>query len=232
MATSWYYSRNGTEHGPITPNELKRLAEGGEVVADDLVRKDGMEKWIRARQVKGLFATTSPAPVVVPAPQIEVSAPQSPAPPSSPAPPPDQSLVLGLYDLLRNEPVFVDWYLSAYHHSFDRWSRCEPPAGALWSRWGVTIVISWIVGFSGVGLAVTIPTNIYLLWRFHSEQQRYKEWRRQVDEYVHQIGLSDALALMERAPKVQGFAQFLQYTSSLVAGVSKGGTSYAEQDDS
>jgi hypothetical protein len=225
MATGWYYRKHGEAHGPVRPNELKRLAESGQISPDDLVWKEGLTKWIRAVRVKGLF----------PAQTREATAGTReeplPLPPPEPAAP-TQEQVLLLYDLLRDEPVFVDWYLKTYRSDWIRWGRSELPRGALWSRWGVTIAVSWAVALTGVGLLITIPTNIYLLWRFEGDRVRYREWRRRVDALVKLLGFRDALALMERAPKVQGFNQFVQYATSLGGfGTNSTGNSSAEQDD-
>lgn len=56
MSQVWHYSRDGERHGPVTAGELKRLAASGELSPDDSVWKDGMEKWMPARSVKGLFS--------------------------------------------------------------------------------------------------------------------------------------------------------------------------------
>ncbi len=61
----WYYNRANKQYGPIAPQALKRLAEQGELSGDDLVWRDGMEEWVAARKVIGLFdsaADDTPAP--------------------------------------------------------------------------------------------------------------------------------------------------------------------------
>ena len=57
MASNWYYSKNGQKFGPISSTQLKSLAISGEIQSEDLVWKDGMEKWVKADRVKSLFAT-------------------------------------------------------------------------------------------------------------------------------------------------------------------------------
>ena len=42
---SWYYSKNGTQLGPISAEELKGKAGVGEIFATDLVWKEGMADW-------------------------------------------------------------------------------------------------------------------------------------------------------------------------------------------
>ena len=43
---SWYYSKNGTQLGPVTEQELKAKGGSGEVLATDLVWKEGMPDWL------------------------------------------------------------------------------------------------------------------------------------------------------------------------------------------
>jgi hypothetical protein len=42
--------------GPCTSRELKELASTGQLLPTDRVLKDGMERAVKARRVKGLFA--------------------------------------------------------------------------------------------------------------------------------------------------------------------------------
>jgi hypothetical protein len=122
---------------------------------------------------------------------------------------------LQLYDLLRDEPVFVDWYLTTFRQDFNRWARKDLPVGALWSRWGVNLAIAWGLALTGVGILYTLPVTLYILLKFNSDQSRYKAWRQRVDALVNLLGLSEGLALVERAPKVGGFQQFWQYISDV-----------------
>jgi hypothetical protein len=59
MATQWFFAKDGSKgkmHGPVSGRELKRLAATGGLAPTDRVKKDGMEKSVSARRVKGLFA--------------------------------------------------------------------------------------------------------------------------------------------------------------------------------
>ena len=50
----WYYSRgNGDTQGPVSPAELARLAQAGELRPGDLVWKEGMEEWIAGGSYQG-----------------------------------------------------------------------------------------------------------------------------------------------------------------------------------
>lgn len=51
----WYYAEEDQQVGPVTSSEIKRLAQSGRLKPDDLVWRDGMEMWMPARTVQGLF---------------------------------------------------------------------------------------------------------------------------------------------------------------------------------
>ncbi|HYE21249.1 MAG TPA: DUF4339 domain-containing protein [Tepidisphaeraceae bacterium] len=55
MSTEWYYSQGGQQIGPITSQQMKDLAAGGQLTPNDLVWKDGMPEWTPASRVRGLF---------------------------------------------------------------------------------------------------------------------------------------------------------------------------------
>src|SRR5437763_6612267 len=56
VAIHWYYTREGgPKQGPVTGRTLRQLAATGELSPTDRVWKDGLEKAVRARRLKGLF---------------------------------------------------------------------------------------------------------------------------------------------------------------------------------
>jgi len=57
MGTSlWYYSRDDElKRGPVTSSELHRLAFKRKLGPDDLVWCHGMEQWVPARTIRGIF---------------------------------------------------------------------------------------------------------------------------------------------------------------------------------
>lgn len=59
MSNTWHYRHDGVERGPVSPAELKRLAATGGLEPDDKVWREGMEKWVPARTIKGLFPDAS-----------------------------------------------------------------------------------------------------------------------------------------------------------------------------
>ena len=65
MATDWFYIRGGQQTGPVPFEELRGMAERGEIGAHDLVWSDGMADWQPAHSVHGLLpadAAVTPGP--------------------------------------------------------------------------------------------------------------------------------------------------------------------------
>lgn len=59
----WFYAKNDQPCGPVSPAELKKFAERGELHAEDLVWREGLGEWIAAGKVKGLFESNGGRPV-------------------------------------------------------------------------------------------------------------------------------------------------------------------------
>lgn len=55
MSDKWYFVRDGITYGPVSGQELKRVATAGKLLATNLVWREGMDKRVPARAVKGLF---------------------------------------------------------------------------------------------------------------------------------------------------------------------------------
>ena len=55
MATKWYYRIEDRNVGPLSRMELRAAFRSGEVTEDMLLWKQGLVRWVRARQVMGLF---------------------------------------------------------------------------------------------------------------------------------------------------------------------------------
>ena len=51
----WHYTIGDDQFGPVSPEELKKLADAGKVKPTDQVWKEGMGDWMPAREMKGLF---------------------------------------------------------------------------------------------------------------------------------------------------------------------------------
>lgn len=113
----WYYSKNGTQLGPVSQAELAAKLASGEVSLYDLVWKEGMGDWIPASRVPELSSTTQAAAASPPPPAPAPADPSSAATPyvppaSNPVPQPyypgpvpgsgkaTASLVLGIVALV------------------------------------------------------------------------------------------------------------------------------------
>src|SRR5262245_35146791 len=55
----WYYAKAGKQYGPVTPTQLKQMAQSGELLPDDLVFQEGGTQWVSASTVKGLFGPST-----------------------------------------------------------------------------------------------------------------------------------------------------------------------------
>lgn len=84
----WFYAQGDKQQGPVTATEIKALADAGKLKPDDLVWREGMDEWIAARRVKGLFESEAPAAAAPAAPPIgppgTVPSPARPAPEAAP----------------------------------------------------------------------------------------------------------------------------------------------------
>jgi hypothetical protein len=73
---NWYYSKDGTQHGPVTQDDLQTKIRSGEVARDALVWRDGMSDWTAAHGVNELADATreiAPGGSVYAAPGAQVS---------------------------------------------------------------------------------------------------------------------------------------------------------------
>ncbi len=83
MAGQWHYQHDGRRHGPVTGVDLKELAAAGKLLPTDLIWKEGMDKWVPARGLKGLFPEGAAKPVAaapVPARVVRTGPPPLPPP--------------------------------------------------------------------------------------------------------------------------------------------------------
>lgn len=61
-SAQWFYSMLGTQHGPVSYENLKRLALSGQLPRDGLVWQEGWPDWRPASTVEGLFPVPPPLP--------------------------------------------------------------------------------------------------------------------------------------------------------------------------
>lgn len=69
MASAWYCMIDGTEYGPMSAADLKRLVEKGKLGITDQIKNSPTGKWVTASSVKGLVFKKEPAPSTSPAAQ-------------------------------------------------------------------------------------------------------------------------------------------------------------------
>ena len=96
----WYYAHGDKEQGPVTLLQIKALIQAGKIKPDDLVWKDGMEDWLPAKTVPGLYSAETPVPEPAAAARSKAAATAAPkivaparpaeptAPPAAAGPPP------------------------------------------------------------------------------------------------------------------------------------------------
>lgn len=60
MENEWYYGDGGQRHGPVSIEDLRNLIQDGSLKRDTLVWKEGLETWVPASKVKGLFREPPP----------------------------------------------------------------------------------------------------------------------------------------------------------------------------
>jgi len=78
----WYFAQAGQQQGPVSDEQIKRMARDGSLGKEDLVWREGMASWQPAGEVAGFEFS---APVFTPAPA-------PPAPRVIPPPPPPAAM--------------------------------------------------------------------------------------------------------------------------------------------
>src|SRR5262245_20370939 len=61
-APEWYYIKDGNRLGPVTGGQLKQMASAGQIQPGDLLWKNGLQNWVPASSVKGLFGVRAGGP--------------------------------------------------------------------------------------------------------------------------------------------------------------------------
>lgn len=62
----WYYLKQGGRFGPISFDEIKQLSASGRLLSDDLIWRPGLEQWVQAREITGLFTQPPIPPPILP----------------------------------------------------------------------------------------------------------------------------------------------------------------------
>lgn len=116
MGQDWFYSQNGQKHGPVSGAELKSLAVAGKLRPADHVWREGLEKWVAARSIKGLFAAAPSTP-----PNVTSSRPATATAEKAPA----ASAPAGVEQVVEVLPAARSSPLSAW---VGKWTRLPMPA--------------------------------------------------------------------------------------------------------
>lgn len=67
----WHYRKGNSEHGPFTYEDIIEMVRKGEIGPEDYVLRFGNRKFVKARELQGLFDAI-PEPEVIQRAQIEV----------------------------------------------------------------------------------------------------------------------------------------------------------------
>lgn len=143
----WWYASNGQEFGPYTAKELQSFALSGRLTPADLIWREGLEKWLKASSVKGLFdPSTSPRPAAAaskpPAPQTPPAQEKPTARPAEKlATPSVQTSRAGQLDDQEAMRIFIG---NKYDHYANKWSRFAQKKIA-WSWVGFFLSIFWMI---------------------------------------------------------------------------------------
>jgi predicted secreted protein len=63
--STWFYSKGGQKHGPVSDSDLQNLISRGEVGPSDLIWKEGMSDWKKASTVSELvFPSDASEPAI------------------------------------------------------------------------------------------------------------------------------------------------------------------------
>lgn len=88
----WWYARGQNKFGPHTSSELKALAASGQIVASDMIWKEGLANWLPASSVKGLIPGSLSATAPPPLPAVNVAQPGTVPPPVGSSQPPPKKM--------------------------------------------------------------------------------------------------------------------------------------------
>ena len=82
----WYYSNEGEQAGPVTPDQLQQLAAQGMITPATSLWSEGLPEWVSATEVEGLFEQAPPAAAPAAPVLLAPTATPAPAPAAAPAP--------------------------------------------------------------------------------------------------------------------------------------------------
>jgi interferon-induced transmembrane protein/uncharacterized protein DUF4339 len=114
----WYFTKDGTQHGPLLEGDLRRMALDGSLQPEDLVWTEGMASWLPASEV-GVFEFPAlppapPAPPPVPPHYVAPPPPQAPAPSQYGGPPPSYQPAPPTFGAAGADiPNYLPWAIAA-----------------------------------------------------------------------------------------------------------------------
>lgn len=79
----WYYSKNGSQLGPVEQGELLAKISSGEVAQSDMVWREGMGDWLPVSKVNELVMVARPTPSSAPSAGPTMNSPYTPPTTSS-----------------------------------------------------------------------------------------------------------------------------------------------------
>ncbi len=82
MAGIWHFEQDGTSYGPFSAEQLKGMAATGQILQEDTVWKEGLDKRVPARKVQYLFEAAQLNSIAAAHDPAEVAplSPRTPAP--------------------------------------------------------------------------------------------------------------------------------------------------------
>jgi hypothetical protein len=86
MPSDWYVVIDGNSCGPFDDVRIKALAQEGRITPETLVSRAGMQQWVPALKIRGLFGATQATKTRPQAAQSKPSSPVRPAPRQPAAP--------------------------------------------------------------------------------------------------------------------------------------------------
>jgi len=158
MAEQWYYTRQGQRFGPLSQEQIRQLAQVGQLQQSDLVWTEGMSEWTPAGRFAQLFAPAAPVGMAA----MPVSAPAMPMATMQPAPAGASHGPFDALDLTFRRfaaPTIVSWLWGLY-------LILMPVAFVLGTLWAVTTLHGgYVVGFVVLEpFALALLTLLVRLW--------------------------------------------------------------------
>src|SRR5437588_2860978 len=158
---TWYYAEAGKQVGPITEEELLRLAETGKIASDTLVWHEGLPNW----QVYGYAKPTPvgampPPPVPPPTPSIPLGVNETVCVECGKVVPVDEAISYGGASVCANcKPIYFQKIKEGANLPF---LPTNMPYAGFWIRFGAKIVDGLIVGIVvGIPMMILLFSSVY-----------------------------------------------------------------------